>query len=545
MVERVLRLRSRQGAEAKAASDSAASRFYHPNGVAAAGTRKVDDEVFEHLSVPPRAFLDALNIRQGELRRIVELRGVERGQYLDRLIGISSLEDCYARASELESWSKLNLAGAEMKEKSLQEETRSIADIEASLEVAKEQVREVSALLEAKRVDLAEVRQRVQQLQALQVKLVSVEAELKPVEASLLRLQGYLEESRKALRELEEAEREKGLIEAALTAKPGYEERRARLEQDRKALLASFTNPDSLRKDLEVTESRLREASKEVEELPSKLAELDMVTTEEAQLEADYSRYGEVSKSYEEFSGRHAGLRAELGNLETTLRNLNENVDRNCPTCLQPITAEYAKRASAQLTERVHVLEAGLVSLGEDRSAMRLEKERLEEEGSRLRKTAVRAEALRGMVESLRRRMDEVTELERRRAELEIALKRASGDQEELRRLEGDAQAITGKLGELERSLGRLDDINERLAGKGAVEERVRRLSEELEGLELKAGALRVEVGQLRESFNEAELDHLTRQQDSLSKEVVGLAQELGSIEGRASGLAERLRELS
>jgi len=520
------------------------SRFYHPDGVSTVGARKVDDEVLEHLGIPARAFLEALHIRQGELRRIVELRGVERGQYLDRLIGISSLEDCYQRASELESWSRLGLAGAEMKEKSLQEETRPISDLEASLEIAREQMAEVNALLESKRAELSRVTQRAEQLKALHVELASVEAERGPLEASVLRLSGYLEESRKALGELAEAEREKSHLELALKARPGLEEQGARLERDRRALLVSFTNPDGLRKDLGLTESRLSEASREVEELPSKLTELDALTAEEAELEAQYGRYGEVVKGYEELSARSAELKAELSNLQSTLGSLNENVDRNCPTCLQPITAEYAKRVSAQLAEKLHSLEARLRSLEESRSATRREKELLEERGLRLRKMAVEAEALRHTVEGLRRRMEEVTELERRKADLEGALEKASRDQEELLRLEREVQAITERLRELDRDLGRLQDINERLLGKAALEERIRRLSEEQEALELRIRGLRAEEDRLRASFNQAELDALVGQQEGLGKEIERLLDESGTIKGRMSELTERFREL-
>ncbi|MEM2906259.1 MAG: AAA family ATPase [Candidatus Bathyarchaeia archaeon] len=543
-VERVLRLRGPEGAEAKAVSDSAGSRFYHPDGVSTVGTRRVDDEVLEHLGIPARVFLEALNIRQGELRRIVELRGVERGQYLDRLIGISILEDCYSRASELESWSKTSLLGAELREKSLREETRSIGDLEASLEVAREQAAEVNDLLESKRAELSQVTQRVEELKALQVKLASLEAELRQLDAHALSLSSYLEESRRVLRELAEAEREKTVLESALSVKPTLEARRARLERERKALLASFTNPDSLRKELEATVSRLEGASKEIELLPAKLTELDAVTAEKDELEAEYARYGEVAKSYEELTSRSAKLRVELDSLQSTLRNLDENMEKNCPTCLQPITAEYAKRVSAQLAERLHLLEASLASLEQSRSAARLEKELLEEKGLRLRRAAVKAEALRGLVESLRRRMDEAAELEQRKTGLEASLKKAVKDQEELLRLEREAEALTEKLRELDRDLGRLQDLNERLSSRAALEERVRRLDEEQASVTFKARRLRVEQTQLRGSFDQAELDALTPRLEGLKNEVEKLVEESGVLKGVILKLTERLREL-
>lgn len=543
-VERFLRLKPDGKGGFRGYTDPVKTRFIHPDGTVLVGTRKVDEEVAEHFGIPSKLFLEALNIRQGQLRYIVEVKGHEREKYLDRLIGISSLEECYERAWEIESWCRTNVVEREARVQTLTEQVQLIPQLMQEVVLSKEKLLGLEAQLGTKKTLFDELKAKVNQLQELKAQLSRIQSDMRLVNASLQNAFRTMEDVVKELKSLEEATLERVDLENRLRDVAELRQRKSGFETRRSLLISSFIPPNRVQEHIEELTAQLNLKLRNVEQLQRKTVELEAFLSEQAVLETRYSRYGEVSRTYEELSEKWVGLRTEVEGLEKTLEGLKTNVDMNCPTCLQPITADYARTVCARLSEKAASLRQVLVATEVMRNSRREERERLEKEGARLKELAGTVGSLKTLIEALKKDIGEVEELEKRKTALEEDLRKALADEEEIREVEEALKPLNTELAEREKLRWRLEAINKRLEEKPGLETQLQTVKAEVAQFRLEAQRLTDEEESLRKRFSQDELDKQVKQSEVLNREVFTLSGEAGRIEGELRKMDEHLIEL-
>ena len=486
--------------------------FYRGNEQLAEGAMDVSRAVAKRLGLDWRSFYTTIFTRQKELDAFSALTSAERKGMVERLLGISLLDEVVRRVRETNRDNAGRLE--DRRNQTTDEEGRSKVE---SLQARKEKLQELKARLAEENADLdasvqkarASLKESETAWMAAQRQKEShhdLEKHLAQAQARAHTAQETLKTLRQGSLELEAKELELEQCEPKMAGLPGAKEALAEQERWKEQVLER----DRLEEELEQIDAEVKKkkefqnsVAKELEGKPDPSQQLqrlanhrqDMVKTRDELVH----KVGDLQGKAKALEGQSSSIRLHLQQIDTL------GAKGNCPTCERPLkehqpnlVAKYRKQLDenssdkAKLKVQIEVQEKELEVASQGLKELNLKEQRynsIKAEGAVLR---TRLEALEndltGLNERIKRIRNDLSPLakvafhkeayEKSRAKVE-QLQKLAGTVEELRRVA--VPLLADMHGLVERATDDLDRVEDLLDTADGLRESAGRIGSTIE----------------------------------------------------------------
>ena len=528
------------------------------------GATQVENELNRILGVTYQEALDTLFIRQGEVDKLATARPGELRDLIRDLFGLKKLEHISDILSE-------KAKNAEKEIQQLERETVLIKEKERQIEELKEELRRLeqqkSKIMKTIK-ELEEELQRIPETRILKnLKDLNSEIEKTRVEAESITQQMEIrEKTRKDLEE--EIDNLKSQLEKAAEE--------ADKLKDEEEKMPSSEIIKKLRNNINIAEQHLKNKEQIEDEIIKDVAKIDLPfnplkeTEKIAAFTSELkSRHRETERKNKEIAEKVKSLLRSIGALEGQWRELDGNIktlkgQRECPTCLRPLTGENMNEVMNRIRSKIREIKQNIKKLGEEREKTEKEQEntlnqlkQIEEQLDNLKSIQEKCERYSSEGKKADTAFQKALETLKEIGYSKIEEMLSSLNVKDLDELLEKKGKVTGQLKEKEREIGNLKEKIRKTEKRLTDEQKqIKKLKEKLHKLNIKLNDAKEKFSQILQSlqtesletflekFRKKTLDDLITQREILETELKGRKEKLGEIEDQIKGKKDKNQKI-